>query len=97
MPGKKITKQQVEIYMSNKTRGLTQKIAAAKAGLSEKRGYRCEHGQLANQDKERKRLWKGKKNPFEGVWESVIVPLLIKGIYQNQNCQLVKPLMIVPV
>jgi hypothetical protein len=83
MPGKKITAQQIRIYMKNSENGSTKKIAAAQAGFSERSGYRSEHGQLANQDRQRKRLWKGKPNPFEEIWESHIIPMLKKGIYES--------------
>ena len=76
MKGKKITKQQIGVYMKEKKKGRTKVIAAAKAGMSERSSYYLEKRTHAVANKERS--WKTRKDPFEYVWESEILPLLEK-------------------
>jgi hypothetical protein len=38
MPGRKITKQQVNLYMTSRINGYTQVTSSAKAGISERSG-----------------------------------------------------------
>ncbi len=45
MPGKWIKSRQVELYMKRRKQGDSQETAAAKAGISERRGRDIEHGQ----------------------------------------------------
>jgi hypothetical protein len=73
MPGQRITDQQVRLYMDKKKES-SQAVAAAKAGFSErsarnieKQGYEVARAE---------RNWQTRKNPFEGVWERDILPLL---------------------
>lgn len=75
MSGKPITEQQVRIYMSTKKEGYIQLTAAAKAGISERSGRRIEKGEIIPGIKA-KRHWRTRKDPFAGVWESEIVPML---------------------
>jgi IS1 family transposase len=42
MPGRKITKQQVNLYMTSRINGYTQVTSSAKAGISERSGKRIE-------------------------------------------------------
>ncbi len=46
MPGKRITKEQVKIYMETRKSGKTQLISSAKAGISERSGRAIEKGGL---------------------------------------------------
>ncbi len=46
MPGKRLTTQQVKIYMESRREGKTQVTAAAKAGVSERTGRTIEQGQM---------------------------------------------------
>jgi hypothetical protein len=57
MPGKRITNQQVEIYMTSRKSGYTQTISSAKAGISDRRGRAIEKGSLptVKESVERKR------------------------------------------
>lgn len=61
--------------MSAKNKGNTQITAAAKAGFSERTGRRIEKGEITPGAKG-KRHWRTRKDPFAGVWESEIVPML---------------------
>jgi hypothetical protein len=75
MSGKRITMQQVRLYMSNRKQGQTQEQASAKAGLSERSARRIERGKIgALENKERH--WRTRKDPFAEIWDNEIVPLL---------------------
>ena len=53
----------------------TQKLAAAKAGMSERTARRIEgEGTLASQ--QARRYWRSRANPFAAVWDCEVVPLL---------------------
>jgi hypothetical protein len=54
---------------------LTQELAAAKVGLSERTARRIEHGATLPSQKPR-RYWRSRSDPFAEVWETEIVPLL---------------------
>lgn len=74
MPGKRITDQQVEIYMKNRKAGYKQITAAAKAGISERSGRNIEHGR-------RKSIltshnWTTRRDPLQGAFEKDLLPLL---------------------
>ncbi|NVB36387.1 IS21 family transposase [Pseudenhygromyxa sp. WMMC2535] len=55
--------------------GKTQQAAAAAAGMSVRSARKWQSGPLPSQTKE-PRHWRTRKDPFEGVWEEKIVPLL---------------------
>ena len=75
MSGKRITTQQVELYMTHRKQGDPQAVAAAKAGLSERTGRRVETGDHGPKSKG-PRHWRTRKDPFEGVWDNEVVPRL---------------------
>jgi len=81
MPGQRITKRQVDIYMQNRKNGTTQILAAAKAGISECSGRDIEHNRHCTQKQARK-PWRTRKDAFEKVWEPDIVTMLKNGIYE---------------
>lgn len=70
MPGKRITDQQVTIYMKSRKHH-SQVIAAAKAGISERTARRIDKQKTVN-----KRQWRTRKDPLESVWDSIVVPML---------------------
>ena len=74
MPGKRITQQQIRIYMESRKKGKTQKIAAAQAGMSERSAYNIEKRGFTVANPVRN--WKTREDPFEFVWEKEILPLL---------------------
>ena len=88
MSGKWITKQQIGIYMQSKCKE-SKEIAAAKAGFSERSAYYIEG--RSNEPATRKRHWKTRTDPFEGVWESELLPLL-KAAPKLQACSLLDEL-----
>jgi transposase InsO family protein len=74
MPGKRITNQQVKLYMKTRSKGCTQATSSAKAGISVSVGRRIEAGEKKSSNKPRQ--WRTKKDPFFEVWGTEIVPLL---------------------
>ena len=75
MSGKRITRQQVGLYMKGRAEGQSQAQAAAKAGVSERSARRVEGGEVSILAG-RERHWRTRKDPFAGVWDSEIIPLL---------------------
>lgn len=77
MPGKKITEQQVKLYMQSRKNGKNQKISAAQTGFSERTARNIE--KRGFEAAKTPRDWRTRKDPFEKVWELEIVPLLEKS------------------
>jgi hypothetical protein len=75
MAGKWITQQQVKIYMKAKSQGYTQETSAAKAGLSVRTGREIDQGNRCD-PRDKKRHWRTRKDPFNEVWTSQLVPML---------------------
>ncbi len=78
MSGKTIHSEQVRVYMEARKEGKKQITAAGKAGISERSGRRIEAGDLQSGSR-RKRYWRTRVDPFAGVWDSEILPLLEKS------------------
>jgi hypothetical protein len=76
MSGKIITQKQKELYMNLRNQGDTQELAAAKAGISTRSAKRIDKPKLNDCPHNKKRGVK--KDPFEQVWLSDLVPLLEK-------------------
>ena len=75
MSGKAITKQQVKLYMSYRNQPKqTQVKAAAKVGFSESTARRIETG--IHQTQKQLRNYQTRKDPFGGLFEEHLVPLL---------------------
>lgn len=70
-----VTDKQVKLLRKERMSGKTQKAAAAAAGMSERTARSWEKGPLPSQRK-RRRSWRTRRDPFEAVWESEVVPLL---------------------
>lgn len=70
-----INSQQVRIYMSTRASGKSQVTAAVRAGISERTGRRIEKGQAATEESA-ERHWRTRKDPFDGAWETELLPLL---------------------
>lgn len=77
MSGKPINSEQVKLYMRERNKGKTQEKAAAQCGFSERSGRRIDKGDLQSSGR-KKRDWRTRPDPFAGVWESEIIPLLCK-------------------
>lgn len=75
MPGKTTTDNQYRLYMQIRKSGYSQKVSAAKAGLSERTCRRLEkQGKLPSQRPKRGR--KPGAHLFSDVWDDVITPLI---------------------
>jgi hypothetical protein len=59
------------------SQGKTQEAAAATAGMSVRTARKWQRGPLPSEAK-KPREWRTRADPFEGIWEEVIEPLLIK-------------------
>lgn len=75
MPGVHVNQKQVNLYMEQRNKGLSQASAAAKAGFSERTGRRIE-----NQPPRTKsiRQYRTRKDPLDGLFEREVIPLLQK-------------------
>lgn len=76
MPGKRITEQQIRLYMQSKQEGRYQKIAAAKAGFCERSARNVESRDFKTA--QQTRFYRTRKDPLEEVWESELAPLLME-------------------
>lgn len=70
-----VTDAQVRLLRQKLMTGKTMEAAAAAAGMSERTARAWKTGRLPSQTK-RKRDWRTRKDPFEDVWESEVLPLL---------------------
>ncbi|MCF6345022.1 MAG: IS21 family transposase [Thiomicrorhabdus sp.] len=73
MPEISITQQQVKLYMSYRKNN-SQVKSAAKVGISERSARRIEKGERQSQHQPRK--YRTRKDPFNGLFEKHLVPLL---------------------
>ena len=72
-----VTDEQVKVLRCKRMEGKTQETAAALAGMCERTARRWETGPLPSVVKEqRSRHWRTRKDPFAGVWEEDVVPML---------------------
>ena len=74
MSERRITAQQVELFMKTRREGQTQRAASAKAGMSDRSGRRIEKGEAGRGPG--KRHWRTRPDPLEAVWETELLPLL---------------------
>src|SRR5216117_4014791 len=66
---------EVKLYMSERRKGVSQKVAAARTGMSERTARKYEQaGQLSSQLK-RPHDWQTRANPFEQDWPWVVAQL----------------------
>jgi hypothetical protein len=75
MPGNKVTKQQVKLYMKTRSKGCTQATSSARAGISVSSGQRIEAGNHSALSPTT-RSWRTRDDPFGDVWDSDIKLLL---------------------
>jgi hypothetical protein len=68
MPGKSITSQQVEIFMTARKIGYTQIVSCAKAGISERSGRAIEKEKW-QKNKDKKLRWRIRNDPLSSIWE----------------------------
>jgi hypothetical protein len=70
-----VTDAQVRLLRKKMAEGKTIALAAAAAGMSERSGHTWKAGPLPSETKE-PRTWRTRPDPFAGVWDSEVVPLL---------------------
>jgi len=76
MTGIPITDQQFRLYMKQRKSGDSQAVASSKAGFSESTARRHEKARQLPSQKKHRRRYRTRKDPFDAVWLSDIVPLL---------------------
>ncbi len=79
-----VTDEQVRLLRQKRMKGKSQESAAAAAGMSVRTARKWESGALPSTSKQ-PRSWQTRRDPFEGVWDDEIVPLLVRdadGILQ---------------
>ena len=74
MPGKPVTDQQMRVYMTDRLHH-SQRIAAARAGFSERTARRIEADPTLPSQRKPTR-GRTVPDPLEAVWEPVIMPIL---------------------
>ncbi|MDQ5884671.1 MAG: hypothetical protein QG556_1011 [Pseudomonadota bacterium] len=75
MSGRWLTLKQVELYMKARKEGKTQASSAAIASISERTGREIDKGYRVNPHTKR-RNWRTRSDPFEGVWDSELASML---------------------
>ena len=70
-----VTDQQVALLRQRQMEGKKQQTAAAMAGMSERSARKWQCGPLPSETKTERR-WRTRPDPFDGVWEEEILPLL---------------------
>ena len=70
-----ITDRQVRLMRQKRMEGKTQETAAAKAGMSVRSARKWQSGPLPSATKP-EHWWRTRPDPFDGVWEDDIEPLL---------------------
>lgn len=70
-----VTDEQVRKLRQKMSQGQTQEAAAAATGMSERTARTWQQGPLPSQCKP-KRNWRTRADPFAGIWDEVLVPLL---------------------
>ena len=70
-----VTDVQVRLLRQKMKEGMKQTAAAAAAGMSERAARKWQAGPLPSQAK-KQRDWRTRADPFEGVWDEFVVPLL---------------------
>lgn len=71
-----VTDAQVRLLRKKVAEGKTIATAAAAAGMSERSAYAWKHGALPS-DTKSPRTWRTRADPFDEVWDTELVPLLV--------------------
>jgi hypothetical protein len=66
---------EVKLYMQERRKGTPQRLAAARAGMSERTARKYEHAGQPPSALKRPHDWQTRKNPFEQDWEWVVEQL----------------------
>jgi len=66
---------EVRLYMQERKKGITQRVAAARAGIGERTARKYERGAALPSQLKRSHDWRTRPNPFAGDWEWVVSQL----------------------
>lgn len=77
-----IADEQVRKLRTKMSNGSSQQAAAAAAGMSERTACTWQDGPLPSQVKA-PRSWRTRADPFAGVWETLVVPLLRADVHRQ--------------
>jgi hypothetical protein len=66
---------EVKLYMSERRKGSSQRVAAARAGMSERTARKYEHAGKLPSELKRPHTWTTRQNPFEQDWPWVVEQL----------------------
>src|SRR3989449_1464075 len=66
---------EVRLYMQERKKGITQRVAAARAGIGERTARKYERAAALPSQLKRSHDWRTRPNPFEGDWEWVVSQL----------------------
>src|SRR5712691_5131492 len=66
---------EVKLYMQERRKGTSQRVAAARAGISERAGRTYEHAGKLPSQRQRPHDWSTRENPFEEDWPWVVAQL----------------------
>ena len=75
-----VTDEQVRLLRRKRMNGKSQEASAAAAGMSVRTARVWERGALPSQTR-KKRSWRTRNDPFDGVWALEIEPLLRAGLH----------------
>ena len=70
-----MTDEQVRLLRQRRMEGKTQQTAAAVVGMSARSARKWQCGSMSSEAKT-ERWWRTRADPFDGVWEEEILPLL---------------------
>ncbi len=76
MAGARLTDRQVRRYMDERRQGHGQATAAVKAGFSERTARRIDANPILPSQRPGERTWRTREDPFAGVWDEELVPVL---------------------
>jgi hypothetical protein len=66
---------EVRLYMQERKKGMTQRVAAARAGIGERTARKYERGAALPSQLKRSHDWRTRPNPFEEDWQWVVSQL----------------------
>lgn len=70
-----ITDEQVRLLRRKLSKGLSKEAAAAASGMSVRSAQKWQVGPMPSASKQ-PRHWRTRRDPFEGVWDAIVIPLL---------------------
>jgi len=73
-----VTDEQVRLLRQKRMKGRSQESAAAAAGMSVRTARKWESGVSLPSAAKSPRSWRTRPDPFEGVWDEEVVPLLLR-------------------